>query len=152
MSSRNNATPFVAYVAEMHRAVHAVGLFLEATCEGLVSQPEALIILHLGLRSPSSINALHQAFLHRRSTLTSVLDRLESKGLVRRRSSTADRRSIDVSLTARGKRLADSIAGALSELSAQVEASVTIRREDAERLRTVAEEASDLQANSTPRS
>jgi DNA-binding MarR family transcriptional regulator len=148
MSSRNDTNPFVAYVAEMHRAVHAVGLFLESKCEGLVSQPEALIILHLGLRSPSSINALHQAFLHRRSTLTSVLDRLESKGLVRRRSSATDRRSVDVSLTARGKRLADTIAGALSELSAQVEASVTIRREDVTRLQTVAEEASGLQAGS----
>src|SRR5271170_1959625 len=147
MSSRNLGTPFVAYVTEMHRAIHALGLFLEARSDGAVSQPEALVIVHLGLSSPSSINALHHAFLHRRSTLTSVLDRLEGKGFVRRRLSKSDRRSIDVSLTTKGKRLAETIAGALAELAGRVESSTAIRRDDVARLRTVAEEASSLSSD-----
>ncbi len=141
MSTRSPHEPFVAYLAELHRAVHAVGLFLDARLVGEVSQPEALVIVHLA-RGPSTINDVHRAFLHRRSTLTSVLDRLESKGLVRRSAAPADRRSVRLELTARGTRAATAIANAFEELRRDVEGSAPITARDVARVRTVAEKAS----------
>ena len=77
-------TSFLAYIAELHRAVHAIGLFLDTSLDGEISQAEALVIIHLSAQSSPTINELHHAFLHRRSTLTSVLDRMEGKGLIKR--------------------------------------------------------------------
>nr|MDP9107049.1 MarR family transcriptional regulator [Candidatus Eremiobacteraeota bacterium] len=93
-------------------------------------------------RGPNTINDVHRAFLHRRSTLTSVLDRLESKGLVRRSAAPADRRSVRLELTARGTRAATAIANAFEELRRDVEGSAPITARDVARVRTVAEKAS----------
>lgn len=100
--------------------MHALGLFLDARLAGKVSQPEALVVLHLASHRGTTINALHRTFGHRRSTLTSVLDRLEAKGYVRRRPGEADRRSVDVALTPSGQRLAAGIARAFEELRAKL--------------------------------
>lgn len=121
--------------------MHAVGLFLDARLGGEVSQPEALVIMHLA-RGPSTINDVHRAFLHRRSTLTSVLDRLETKRMVRRSSAQDDRRSVRLELTARGSRLAEEIARAFETLRAGAESGVTIDDRDVARVRSVAESAS----------
>ena len=98
--------------------------------------------MHLSGHSASTINELHHAFLHRRSTLTSVLDRLESKGLVQRGATAGDRRSVSVKLTPRGRRVAHAIAGAFEELRGEIEPSLTIGERDVARVRSVAEHAS----------
>jgi DNA-binding MarR family transcriptional regulator len=122
--------------------VHAVGLFLEARLGGEVSQPEALVVMHLNARGTSTINEVHRAFLHRRSTLTSVLDRLESRGLVRRGLAPNDRRSVLLALTPRGTRAAGAIAHAFEELRRDVESSAPIGARDVARMRALAEKAS----------
>jgi DNA-binding MarR family transcriptional regulator len=139
---------FLDYIADLHRAVHAVGLFLDARLDGEISQPEALVIMHLA-RGPSTINDVHRAFLHRRSTLTSVLDRLESKGMIRRSSAQDDRRSVRLELTTRGSRLAEAIARAFETLRAGVESGVTIGERDVARVRSIAETASAQATDST---
>jgi DNA-binding MarR family transcriptional regulator len=141
---RASQSSFLAYIAELHRAAHAVGLFLDARIGGEVSQPEALVIMHLSGHSTSTINDLHHAFLHRRSTLTSVLDRLESKGLVERGSAGTDRRSVTVDLTARGGRVAIAIARAFDELRAEIESADTVSERDVTRLRNVAAQAARM--------
>jgi DNA-binding MarR family transcriptional regulator len=137
----SGVTSFLAYIAELHRAVHAIGLFLDSHLEGGVSQPEALVILHLAGRSPTTINELHHAFLHRRSTLTSVLDRMESKGLVKRASAEDDRRNVVLTLTAKGRRAAGTISRAVAELNRELDSSVSIGPSDVARVRAVAETA-----------
>jgi DNA-binding MarR family transcriptional regulator len=122
--------------------VHAVGLFLDARVGGEVSQPEALVVMHLHAHGPSTINEVHRAFLHRRSTLTSVLDRLEARGLVRRGSAPADRRSVRLELTARGTRAAAGIARAFEELRRDLESAAPIGARDVARMRALAEKAS----------
>ena len=98
--------------------------------------------MHLDAHGPSTINAVHRAFLHRRSTLTSVLDRLESKGLVRRGTAPNDRRSVRLELTPRGARAAAAIARAFEELRRDVESTAPVGVRDVARLRTLAEKAS----------
>ena len=50
-----------------------------------------------------SLTIRNHAFAHKRSTLTSVLDRLDSRGFITRQPSSEDRRSFVVSLTRRGQ-------------------------------------------------
>ncbi len=50
------------------------------------------------------------------AAMTRVLDRLESKGLVRRERSSADRRVVHVNLTDEGRAIAERVRGVLSEV------------------------------------
>ena len=94
-------------ILEVHRATHRIGLFLEAAVPPLdVSQGEAHLLTWLLEAGDSPMSALHAAFAHKRSTLTSYVDWLEAKKLVRRELRAEDRRSFQVCLTAAGKALA----------------------------------------------
>lgn len=106
-------------VPGLHRATHRVGLHLQAADLG-VTQGEAHLLAQLVSDGPSTIAALHAAFGHRRSTLTSILDRLEASGLVRREVHTDDRRSFLVSLTTRGSALARRVHALLAALESDV--------------------------------
>jgi len=106
-------------ILEVHRATHRIGLFLEAAEPPLdVSQGEAHLLAWLLEAGDSPMSALHAAFAHKRSTLTSYVDRLEEKKLVRRELRAEDRRSFQVSLTAAGKALAARVHRHLEALEA----------------------------------
>lgn len=142
IKKKPEAEVFIEYVAQLHRAVHALGLFIDAKVGPDLNQPEALVLLQLLAAGPSTINDVHRAFLHRRSTLTSVLDRLESKNYIRRERSEADRRSIAVTLTKDGRKIAVSLRSALTELSAKL--GERIDKETIALLESTASAASDL--------
>jgi DNA-binding MarR family transcriptional regulator len=106
-------------VLDVHRATHRIGLFLEAAEPPLdVSQGEAHLLAYLLEEGNMSMGALHEAFAHKRSTLTSYMDRLEAKRLVRREPRPEDRRSFQVSLTAAGRTLAARVHRRLEALEA----------------------------------
>jgi DNA-binding MarR family transcriptional regulator len=119
--------PALEYLTQLHRAVHAVGLFVEARFGPDVSQAEALVLVQLFVHGPGTINEVHRRFLHRRSTLTSVLDRLEKKGLLSRRPDANDRRSIHLALTRSGRGIAAQIAGAFEKICAPLSAQKTMQ-------------------------
>lgn len=106
-------------VPALHRATHAVGLHVQAARLG-VTQPEAHLLSQLFADGPSTIAALHAAFGHRRSTLTSILDRLQATGLVEREVHADDRRSFVVHLTARGRGVARKVHAHLAALEAEI--------------------------------
>ena len=113
-------------VPPVHRATHRIGLFLAATRPALgLSQGEAHLLAELHAAGTSSPGALHRAFAHRRSTLTGILDRLEERGLVRRRLRPEDRRSFALELTPRGRGLAARTARRLEALERAVRRRVT---------------------------
>ena len=87
---------------QIHRTPHQIGLYIERSGLGL-NQGEAHILAHLARAGDSSVGELHKAFAHKRSTLTSFLDRLAERRLIRRQVRTEDRRSFVVSLTPTGK-------------------------------------------------
>ena len=101
----------------IHRATHRIGLFIQRH-EPDLTQAEAHILCHLHEFGDSAISDLHRAFAHKRSTLTSVLDRMEARGLIRRQSSQKDRRSFVVRLTRTGKKRAAKVHGLLESLEA----------------------------------
>ena len=108
-------------ILEVHRATHRIGLFLEVAEPPLdVSQGEAHLLAWLLEAGDSPMGALHAAFAHKRSTLTSYVDRLEAKKLVRRELRPEDRRSFQVCLTAAGRALAGRVHRHLEALEAAV--------------------------------
>jgi DNA-binding MarR family transcriptional regulator len=72
--------------------------------------------------APCSISVLHRVFGLRRSTLTSMLDRLEGRGLVHRELSPTDRRSFLVHLTAAGAELAEEVQRPVDALERRIRA------------------------------
>ena len=93
-------------IPHLHRLVHRIALDLARSDEFQASQPEAHVLAFLASSGDSTIADVQRAFAHKKSTLTSVLDRLVERGYVTRTTSESDRRTFDVRLTAEGRRVA----------------------------------------------
>jgi DNA-binding MarR family transcriptional regulator len=106
-------------IFSIHRATHRIGLYIQRHAPDL-TQAEAHILCHLHESGDAVLAELHRAFAHKRSTLTSVLDRMEARGLVTRESSQKDRRSFVIRLTRAGKLKAAKIHRQLESLEAGV--------------------------------
>jgi DNA-binding MarR family transcriptional regulator len=107
-------------IPPVHRATHRVGLYLAAGQDEALSQGESHILALLASSSPMTIGALHQGLAHKRSTLTSILNRLVGRGLVTREVVESDRRTFVVTLTAKGRRLAREVFQQLADLERAV--------------------------------
>jgi DNA-binding MarR family transcriptional regulator len=94
------------FIPDIHRATHRIALYLAETADFDINQAEAHVLAHLAAFGDSTVADIHRAFAHKRSTLTSILDRLVSRGLITRSTAETDRRSFTVHLTAAGQRLA----------------------------------------------
>jgi DNA-binding MarR family transcriptional regulator len=110
-----------AIVPALERATHAVALWIEHAFADLrLTQAEAHVLTYLARHAPCSINDLHRSFGHKRSTLTSLLDRLEGRGWIRRAPHPASRRLVLVELTERGEPVAQRVHVALQEMEERV--------------------------------
>ena len=90
-------------IPEVHRATHRIGIFLDSLG---ITQGEGHILSHLAASGDTSIAELHRTLAHRRSTLTSILDRLAERQYISRESDPKDRRSFIVRLSTKGKTVA----------------------------------------------
>jgi len=108
-------------IPHLHRATHQVGLYIDRRRDQLaVSQAEAHVLAHLSQVGSCSIAALHRSFGHKRSTLTSILNRLEERGLILREIHPQDRRSYLLRLTRTGRPLANKVRRELEHMEAAV--------------------------------
>jgi DNA-binding MarR family transcriptional regulator len=78
------------------------------------------VLAYLTRHAPCAINDLHHDFGHKRSTLTSLLDRLEQRGWVRRGPHPTSRRMVMVQLTDTGRPVGDQVSARLRELEERV--------------------------------
>jgi DNA-binding MarR family transcriptional regulator len=108
------------FVHPVHRATHRIGLYLDELRENELTQGEAHILALLAYSSPANIAELHRGLAHKRSTLTSILDRLVDRGLITRKVDESDRRTFVVVPTAKGRQLAQRINRHLSDLERAV--------------------------------
>jgi len=115
-------------VPHIHRATHRIGLYLADLREFGLSQGESHILAQLATSGPATIADLHRGLAHKRSTLTSILDRLVDRGFVTRTVGAADRRTFLITPTAQGKRVARQVHDHLSDLERAIARRVT--RED----------------------
>jgi DNA-binding MarR family transcriptional regulator len=112
-------------VPPIHRATHRIGLYLAGLPDAEISQGEAHILAQLAARSPATIKELHRGLAHKRSTLTSILDRLVERGLVTREVGATDRRTFVIAATPKGRTLARRIERHLKALEEAVSGAVS---------------------------
>jgi DNA-binding MarR family transcriptional regulator len=130
----------------VHRATHRIGLWLDSDEPRLgVSQGEAHLLAHLTEAGSSSVGDLHRAFAHKRSSLTSYLDRLEGRGYVCRTPHAKDRRSFLVSLTTTGDAVASRVHRRLAVLETSALGRLGAR--EVQSLRRALEGVSDAKAH-----
>jgi DNA-binding MarR family transcriptional regulator len=103
-------------VPHIHRATHRIGLYLADLREDGLSQGEAHILALLATSSPATIAELHRGLAHKRSTLTSILDRLVARALITREVGAADRRTFVIALTSKGQQIAKRVHRHLADL------------------------------------
>ncbi|HZT77134.1 MAG TPA: MarR family transcriptional regulator [Vicinamibacterales bacterium] len=111
-------------IPSLHRAAHRVGLYLNAGHPARLSQGEAHILALLATCASTTVGELHKGLAHKRSTLTSILDRLAERGLITRHVGEADRRTFVVMLTPKGRRVARDVYARVLELERAVSAQV----------------------------
>ena len=103
-------------VHPVHRATHRIGLYLDDLRERGLTQGEAHILALLADSGRATVAHLHRGLAHKRSTLTSILDRLAGRGLITRTVGETDRRTFVVRPTAKGRKLAQRVQHHLSAL------------------------------------
>jgi DNA-binding MarR family transcriptional regulator len=109
-------------IPEIHRATHRIGIFLDSL---EITQGEGHILSHLAASGDTSIAELHRALAHRRSTLTSILDRLAERQYISRESDPKDRRSFIVRLSTKGKTVATRVHRELARIEGSALKGVT---------------------------
>jgi len=95
-------------------------LYLGELREQQLTQGEAHILALLAESSPATVTDLHRGLAHRRSTLTSILDRLADRGLITRNVGKSDRRTFVIDLTTKGRKLARRVKRHLTALENRV--------------------------------
>lgn len=114
------------FLSAVHKASRRIGIHLDPLCAELgIRSREGHLLSYLRAYAPCSINRLHQVFGYRRSSLTSLLDRLEADDRIRRSPDSEDRRSVVVTTTARGRRLAERLDTRLRAFEADIATHVT---------------------------
>src|SRR5437764_13739185 len=95
----------LSFVHPVHRATHRIGLYLDKVGEPGLTQGEAHILAMLAHSGPAKVAELHRGLAHKRSTLTSILDRLATTDLLTGDVGKTDRRTLTVTLTDKGRKL-----------------------------------------------
>ena len=113
------------FVPPIHRATHRIGLYLADLRNDNLSQGEAHILALLATSAPATIAELHRGLAHKRSTLTSILDRLAARGLITREVGAADRRTFVITPTAKGTQIAKRVHRHLTDLEEAIGRRVT---------------------------
>lgn len=112
-------TPFL--IPTLERTTHAIALWIDRNFRELrLTQAEAHILAYLSQHAPCAINDLHHSFGHKRSTLTSLLDRLEGRGWIMRQPHQLSRRLVQVELTASGRQIGEQVSAAVQDLEQRV--------------------------------
>jgi DNA-binding MarR family transcriptional regulator len=113
------------FLSPMHKASRQIATYLEAHTRGLgVSPLEGHVLTYLRKYAPAPVGELVRVFGIKQSTLTSMLDRLEQAGLLRREQNPGDRRSFLVHVTPAGRKLTHHLNRLLAALEKDLRARV----------------------------
>lgn len=105
------------FVQVLEAVSHRLTVRLQAALvERGLDQAQIHVLSLIAADGPMSMSEVHRRFGHRASTVTAVVDRLERRGLVERRTNPADRRSVVVDLTGAGREVAAELDDALREV------------------------------------
>jgi DNA-binding MarR family transcriptional regulator len=109
------------FLSPLHKASRQISMYLETNTRELgVSPLEGHILTYLRSYAPAPIRELVRVFGIKQSTFTSLLDRLEKAGLVRRETNRDDRRSFLIHITEEGRRLTERLNRVLETLERDI--------------------------------
>ena len=116
------------FLSPLHKASRQITVYLESRSgPGALSSTEGHLLTYLRGYAPAPIGELVRVFGIKQSTFTSILDRLEAAGLVRRELNPDDRRSFLIHVTERGRELAERATRELEEFEAELRGRVSPR-------------------------
>ena len=116
------------FLSPIHKATRQIGSYLEPRCaQAGVSNREGHLLSYLRSYEPVTIGGVLRVFGERPSTVTSMLDRLASQGLIRRAPGKEDRRQVVLTLTAKGRASADRLRRCLADFEAKIRADMDPR-------------------------
>ncbi|HEX8906952.1 MAG TPA: MarR family transcriptional regulator [Longimicrobiaceae bacterium] len=96
------------FLSPIHKATRQITVYLQSLQdEAGLSPPEGHLLTYLQSYAPAPIGELVRVFGIKQSTFTSMLDRLEKAGLIRREVNPGDRRSFMIHITDDGRELAE---------------------------------------------
>ena len=109
------------FLSPLHKASRQLTMYLEDRTRELgVSPLEGHVLTYLRSYAPAPVGELVRVFGLKQSTFTSLLDRLERAGLIRRELNPEDRRSLLVHLTDRGRELTTRLNRLLERLEDEI--------------------------------
>jgi DNA-binding MarR family transcriptional regulator len=114
----------LTYLSPLHRATRQIGLWFEERLTEFAST-EGHLLSYLMPYGPCPVSELVRVFGQKHSTMTSILDRLESQGLIERTANPEDGRSLLVGLTKKGQKASARVNELVSELEEKIGAGVT---------------------------
>ena len=109
----------LTYLSPLHRATRQIGLWFEERLSG-VAGTEGHLLTYLVPYGPCTVSELVRVFGVKHSTMTSILDRLEERGLVERKDNPEDKRSYLVGLTAKGRKAAARVNVLVEEIEREI--------------------------------
>jgi len=113
------------FLSPIHKAYRQISIFFEDRYSVLeLSATEGYLLSYLRSYNPAPVSELHRVLGVKRSTLTSILDRLEARKWLARQHSRRDRRVILVGLTDAGCIEADRVRQTVEQLEAEISARV----------------------------
>jgi DNA-binding MarR family transcriptional regulator len=116
------------FLSPLHKASRQLSVHLSApTSDPGLSDTDGHLITYLRSYAPASVGELVRVFGIKQSTFTSMLDRLEKAGLIRRELNPADRRSFLIHITDEGRAMADEADRVLAALEDDIRARVSAR-------------------------
>lgn len=116
------------FLSPLHKASRQISVYLENDGrESGLSPTEGHLISYLRTYAPAPIGELVRVFGIKQSTFTSMLDRLEQAGLIRREMNPGDRRSFLIHITDEGRALAEESNRVLEKLEADIRSRVSPR-------------------------
>ena len=107
------------YLSPLHRATRQIALWFEEHAPDHASI-EGHLLTYLVPYGPCPVSELTRVFGAKHSTMTSILDRLEERGLVARSENPHDRRSLLVGLTGKGRKAAARVNALVEALEAAI--------------------------------
>lgn len=112
-------------ISPIHKALRQIQIWMESKCRSAGLIPvEGHLLGYVQAYGPCPISEVHRVLGDKRSTLTSMLDRLERRGLVARKPNPRDRRSWLVGLTPKGRSLAAKLRKVCEEFESKVLAQI----------------------------
>jgi DNA-binding MarR family transcriptional regulator len=109
----------LTYLSPLHRATRQIGLWFEERLTDMAGT-EGHLLTYLVPYGPCTVSELVRVFGSKHSTMTSLLDRLEKRGLVERKDNPEDKRSFLIALTPKGRKAASRVNALVEEIEREI--------------------------------